>query len=225
MLQARLDRIHERIRQACQRCGRDPSSVTLIAVTKGVSPELIREAVRCGVTHVGENRVQEAVAKQAALGALPVRWHLIGHLQRNKARRAAELFDVVQSVDSTTLASDLDRHAAARSRALDIMIQVNLSGETTKFGCQPQETATLAAAIAAARGLRLLGLMTIAPFSDDPERARPVFQQLRRLRDQLQPAAPSPLSLSMGMSQDVEVAIEEGADLVRIGTAIFGERP
>ena len=251
-LKARLDSVRHRIAAACRRCGRQPSSVTLVGVTKGVPPGLISEAVAAGLTDLGENRVQEARAKLQAtgyklqasgfglpLGACslqPVRWHLIGHLQRNKAKHAVELFDVIHSVDSLELIEELERQAAGRrlhaagageARPLEVLVQVNVSGEKTKYGCTPQEASTLVQAVSQRRHLKIAGLMTMAPFSENPEDARPHFRRLRQIRDEvvvacrLQPAA---CSLSMGMSQDFEVAIEEGADIVRIGTAIFGRR-
>jgi pyridoxal phosphate enzyme (YggS family) len=251
-LQHNLALVRWRIQAACQRAGRPGSAVTLVGVTKGVTVEAIRNAAALGLADVGENRVQEAHAKQLALGARlqapgngaglepgavslqPVRWHLIGHLQRNKAKLAATLFDVIHSVDSLPLIEELDRQTArlaqgsgagregARAqRPLEVCIQVNVSGEATKFGCRPEEAASLAQAAAHAPRLKLAGLMTIAPFTEDPERVRPHFRRLRQIRDAL---GLGDLKLSMGMSQDFEVAIEEGADLVRIGTAIFGPR-
>ena len=219
MLREQIASVRERIAQACARVGRDPATVTLVAVTKGVPAERIREAVALGLTELGENRVQEARAKRQALGTLPVRWHLIGHLQRNKAKPAAELFDTVHSVDSSALVGALDE-AAADARPLEVFVQVNVSGEATKHGCRPEEAAALVQAVRQSTRLRLRGFMTMAPFTSDPERARPHFRRLRRLRDDIAQDS----SLSMGMSQDFEVAIEEGADVVRIGTAIFGER-
>jgi len=200
--------------------------VTLIGVTKGVAVDRIREAVALGLTDLGENRIQEGREKQQALGSVAVRWHLIGHLQRNKARHAVELFDLIHSVDSLELIGELDRCAAQRGRKPDVLIQVNVSGEDTKHGCRPQDAAALAEAVDKATHVKLVGLMTIPPFSNDPEASRPFFRQLRELRDRLRSTLTthhSPLKLSMGMSQDFEVAIEEGADLVRIGTAIFYE--
>ena len=229
MLSDNLARVRQRLHQACQRSQREPSSVTLICVTKGVAPDLIREAVRWGATHLGENRVQEAQAKQQALAStslLPVQWHLIGHLQRNKAKLAVELFDVIHSVDSVAVAEALEQQAAKQDRKIEIFVQVNASRETTKFGCQPAQMMTLARTIASLPHLRLQGLMTMAPFSDNPEDARPHFRRLREMRDELERALrlePCVLRLSMGMSQDFETAIEEGADFVRIGTAIFGQ--
>lgn len=248
MLTDRLNAIHRRIHQACQRSGRDPSSVTLVCVTKGVAPRLIREAVAHGVSDIGENRVQEARQKYqelygegggcrvegvgrsllhpSPLTLHPVIWHMIGHLQRNKAKEAVELFDVIQSVDSVALAQELNRLVAGRPRALEVFLQVNVSGEATKFGCAPEEALTFAQTVMQLPHLRLSGLMTLAPLADDPEHVRPHFRHLRQLRDEMAlrlSLESSALRLSMGMSQDFEVAIEEGADVVRIGTAIFQE--
>jgi len=231
-----LDLVRRRIEAAARRCGRPETAVTLVGVTKGVSAEVIREAVRLGLADVGENRVQEARAKRAALGARqdlqgpgrqPVRWHLIGHLQRNKAKLALELFDVIHSVDSWALIETLSRLATTRPQPLEVLIQVNVSGEPAKFGCLPEDTAGLARAVQRSAGLTLRGFMTMAPFCENPEDARPHFRRLRQLRDEVLTACglpPAAGQLSMGMSQDFEVAIEEGADLVRIGTAMFGPR-
>lgn len=227
MLHERLGRVRERIGQACRRCGRQPSSVTLIGVTKTVPPEIIREAVALGLTQLGENRVQDARAKQQVLGVQPVRWHLIGHLQSNKAKLAVDLFEVIQSVDSLALIQVLEHAIQTRPRPLDVLVQVNVAGESTKFGCTPQDTEELARAVRQSSRLKLAGLMTIPPLSNDPEAARPHFRRLRQLRDEVAGACgvePAALKLSMGMSQDFEVAIEEGADWIRVGTAIFGER-
>ena len=232
MFAEHLTQVSQRIHQACERSHRDPSSVTLVCVTKGVPVDVIREAVSLGVRELGENRVQEARLKHSSLVTRhsSLKWHLIGHLQRNKAKLAVELFDVIHSVDSVALAEALEQQAAKQDRRIEIFVQVNVSGETTKFGCQPAQTIALARTIAPLPHLRLKGLMTMAPFGDDPEAARPHFRRLRELRDALQRElstgplshfATGPLQLSMGMSQDFEVAIEEGADLVRIGTAIF----
>ena len=204
--------------------------MTLVAVTKGVPVEWVRDAAALGLTDFGENRVQEARAKQAALGLTlhPVRWHLIGHLQRNKVRHAVEHFDLIHSVDSVSLIEALEAVAGHHTIApLGVLVQVSVSGEATKFGCRLEETASLVQAVTRAPHLRVAGLMTMAPFAPDPEQARPHFRRLRQLRDDVVLALnlePRALSLSMGMSQDFEVAIEEGADLVRIGTAIFGPR-
>ncbi len=244
-LQQNLHQLRERIAAACARSSRPPASVRLLAVTKGVPDETVRAAINLGLTDVGENRIQEARLKQHTLGVrnaefsmriahsalrIPhsaLRWHLIGHLQRNKADDAVELFDVIQSLDSAELAVRLNRFALARSRSLEVMIQVNVSGEATKSGCAPGELPALVDALASCERLRLTGLMTIPPFVNDPPAARPHFRSLRRLRDQaagiLGHSAES-LELSMGMSNDFEVAIEEGATVIRIGTALFGSR-
>jgi len=216
-----LARVRARIRAACVRVGRDPSSVTLVAVTKGMAVERMREAVALGLADLGENRVQEARAKQLALSPEPIRWHLIGHLQRNKVTQAVELFSVIHSVDSIELAETLERHM---NKPLEVFAQVNVSGEDTKFGCTMEEALPLARRVMQLPHLRLRGLMALAPFAENPEQARPHFRRLRELRDEMDSTlhpAPCTLHLSMGMSGDFEVAIEEGADLVRIGTALF----
>ena len=221
----RLEQVRARIAQACRRAHRDPASVTLIAVTKGVPSEAIQEVVRLGATDLGENRVQEALAKQESLGrqAGNVRWHLIGQLQRNKAKHVVGRFALVHSVDNVELVQALETQAAKRGAdSQDVLIQVNVSGEATKGGCRPRDVEPLIQTSMTALHLRLAGFMTLAPYSDDPEAARPVFRQLRELRDRIQAGMTHRLQLSMGMSGDFEAAIEEGADWVRIGTAIFG---
>lgn len=221
---ARVARVRARIADAATRRGRRPEEVTLVVVTKGVEVARIREALACGITDVGENRVQEAVPKVAAVGRA-VRWHLIGHLQRNKVRQAISLFNIVQSLDSQRLAVELNQYAPS---PIDVLLQVNVAGESQKFGIRPDEASELVPGILTLPGLRLVGLMTIAPQSSDPEAVRPVFRQLRQLRDELAGLGIDGLrlsELSMGMTDDFEVAVEEGATLVRIGRAIFGERP
>ena len=234
MLRDNLQRVRERIHEACRRTGRPPSSVTLLGVTKGIPVEVIRDAVALGLTDLGENRVQEAREKHIALGSRleaegkSVRWHLIGHLQSNKIKLALELFDVIQSVDSLRMIQELVRHMPERLTLLEVFVQVNVAGEATKFGCSPQDTKELVEAIQQSRQLKLKGLMTIPPFSANPEDSRVHFRRLRELRDALSQSLhhsiTQSLLLSMGMSQDFEVAIEEGADLIRVGTAIFGAR-
>lgn len=227
----RLAHIHERIARACARAGRSPAEITLIAVSKTVAPDRIQAALEAGVTALGENRVQEAAAKIPALQEVTekhqVAWHLIGHLQSNKARRAVELFDVVQSVDSLELGHRLDRMAAEMNKRLPVFVQVNVGSEAVKSGLAVAETLPVCEQLGALPHLELKGLMTVPPLFDQPEEVRPFFRQLRRLRDEVQRAnlfgAPF-CDLSMGMSHDFEVAIEEGATLVRIGTAIFGSR-
>ncbi len=224
MLRDALARVRERIHRACQRCGRDPSSVTLVCVTKGIPIARIQEASALGMTDIGENRVQEARQKQAALGdtGRRLRWHLIGHLQRNKAKDAVGMFGLIHSVDTLPLVEELTRQAERQHDRPAVLLQVNVSGEAAKHGCRPDDAEALAAAVLAAPHLDWRGLMTMAPFTNEPEAARPVFQALRALRDRLQERlGRQPLLLSMGMSQDFEIAIEEGADLIRIGTALF----
>lgn len=214
-----VERVQARIAAAARRGGRGLPEVRLVCVTKGVAVSQIQEAIACGVAEIGENRVQEAREKQPQIGR-HVRWHLVGTLQRNKAKPAAELFDLIHSVDSLELIEALNGQAAGRK--LELLIQVNVSAEATKHGCKPEEAATLADAILKSKGLTWTGLMTMAPFSENPESARPYFRQLRQLRDDLQGKfSQSLLHLSMGMSQDFEVAVEEGATMVRLGTAIF----
>jgi PLP dependent protein len=208
--------------------GRDPAEVRLIAVSKTHPPEVVRLAVGAGVTDLGENRVQEADAKLREVGRDRARWHLIGHLQANKARRAVQLFDLIHSLDSLALAQRLDRLCEEAGRdELPVLIQVDLGGEETKSGVSEDGLDELAEAVAASGRLRLAGLMTLPPFFEDAERARPFFRRLRELRDGLGGRGSFGATrgeLSMGMSHDYEVAIEEGATIVRVGTAIFGER-
>ena len=214
----RVAHVRQRVERAAERAGRSPADVTIVTVSKGFPPSAIDEAVVAGIGDVGENRVQEAAAKIVALRPLPITWHLVGHLQTNKAKTALELFDIIHSVDSLHLAEVLSH--PDRSGPLPILLEVNAAGEATKFGFPPGEVAAAAQAIARLPHLDLRGLMTVAPFVSDPETVRPVFRELRRLRDAL-----GLRELSMGMTDDFEVAIEEGATLVRIGRAIFGERP
>jgi PLP dependent protein len=230
-LRARLEEINRRIEAACERAGRRPSEITLVAVSKTVPAARIREAIEAGVRTLGESRVQEAAAKITELSALSaerkVQWHLIGHLQSNKARRAVELFDAVHSVDDLKLAERLERLAAESGERLPIFIEVNLGGEEAKTGVSPDEVLPLCEQIGKLPSLELKGLMAVPPFSDNPEDARPFFRRLRNLRDEARQAGAvggSFNDLSMGMSDDFEVAIEEGATFVRIGSALFGAR-
>ena len=230
-LRARAEAVFARIAAAAERAGRDAGDVTLVAVTKTHPAALVREAFAAGLRVFGENRVQEAEEKAGELGdeTRGASWHLIGRLQANKARRAARLFDVIHSLDSAALAERLERLCAEEGReSLDVLVQVDLAGEASKGGAAVEELPALAETLKACTRLRLKGLMTLPPFFEDAERVRPYFRRLRELRDELRESGAfggGPGWLSMGMSHDYEVAIEEGANVVRVGTAIFGERP
>ncbi len=215
---AGLARVRERIARACERAHRDPASVTLVAVSKGHPLEAVLAGYEAGIRHFGENRIQEAIPKiGAAAGAgVEATWHLVGHLQSNKAKAAAGAFDVIHSVDSPRLLSRLDSTAPVTR---DVLLQVNIAAESRKQGVAPDEVGALVAAARQTANLRLRGLMTIAPIAADPEETRPVFRALRTLAERFGLA-----ERSMGMTDDFEVAIEEGATLVRVGRAIFGER-
>ena len=229
-LASRLADVRARIAAAARRAGREPQEVTLVGVSKRMPPALVAEAARAGLGCIGENYVQEAKEKFQALAAFPeaagLRRHLIGPLQRNKAKDAVTLFDVVETVDRTSLAVELDRRAGAAGRRLEVLLQVNVSGEAQKSGVSPDGAAALLEACAALPSLRVTGLMTVPQASADPDDSRSSFAALRRLRDALreEPGGAALHALSMGMSADFEVAIEEGATLVRVGTAIFGPR-
>ncbi|HNQ88831.1 MAG TPA: YggS family pyridoxal phosphate-dependent enzyme [Verrucomicrobiota bacterium] len=220
-----LATVRERIARACERAGRDPASVELLAVTKGQPPEVVRAAADLGLTLFGENKVQEARAK-IPLCPGRLRWHLIGHLQTNKVRDAVHCFAWIHSVDSLRLAEEIDRQANRQARHLPVLLEVNVAGEANKFGYAPDRLLAELEALNQCRRLEIHGLMTLAPWTPTPERVRPVFRRLADLKARCEERLGAPLAhLSMGMSGDFEVAIEEGATLVRIGTALFGERP
>jgi pyridoxal phosphate enzyme (YggS family) len=222
---ANLARIRERIARAAERSSRRADEITLVAVSKTFPAAAIRTAFEAGVRHFGENRVQEWEGKRPELTDLDATWHLVGHLQTNKARRAADEFDRVDSVDSMTLAQKLDAAAGEEGKRLPILIEVRLGDEATKSGIAEPDLPALADGIVVLQNLQLLGLMTIPPFHEDPQRMHPYFQKLRDLRESLGRRLGRELPvLSMGMSHDFEVAIEEGATEVRVGSAIFGER-
>jgi PLP dependent protein len=228
LLSERLDEVRARIEAAALRGNRAPDEITLVAVSKTHPAEIIREAIASGVTDLGENRVQEAESKIPEVGRQAARWHLIGHLQSNKARRAVELFDVIHSLDSVALAQRLDRMCVELNRPeLPVMIQVDLGREATKSGVDQAEVLPTVEALKHCERLRFSGLMTLPPYFDDPDKVRPFFRKLRELRDELgSRRAFGDLrgELSMGMTHDYEIAIEEGATIVRVGTAIFGAR-
>ena len=220
----RLQRVRDRISAACDRAGRDPGSVRLIAVSKTVPIAGVAEALAAGQTLFGENRVQEALAKMAEAGP-GATWHLVGHLQKNKARHAIGAFALIHGLDDRELAFELDRRAAARSTRQPVLVQANLSGEATKRGSDEDGLLPLLTAVADLPHLELRGLMIVPPPVDDPELSRPWFRRLKQLRDRAASLLGRPLpELSMGMTDDFEVAIEEGATMVRVGRAIFGER-
>ena len=224
-LPANLDRVREQIARAAERAGRRADEITLVAVSKTFPVGAIRAAYEAGLRHFGENRVQEFESKQPALAGLDAVWHMIGHLQSNKARRAAHLFSRVDSVDDLSLAQKLDSAAAAEGKHIPILIEVRLGDEAAKSGVAEPDLPSLADAIAPLAHLDLLGLMTIPPYFDDAARVRPFFAKLHLLRDDLSRRLARPLLvLSMGMSHDFEIAIEEGATEIRLGTALFGER-
>lgn len=217
----RLAKVRAEIGAAAEKAGRDVSEITLVAVSKTHPADRLREALAAGARAFGENKVQEAEGKIEELGRAAAEWHLIGHLQSNKARKAVRLFDVVHSLDSLELAERLERICEEEARAeLKVFVQVDLAGEATKNGVAEKDLPELIAFLRGCRHLKLCGLMTLPPFDDDAERTRPYFRRLRELRDRFVPGG----ELSMGMSHDYAVAIEEGATLIRVGTAIFGER-
>ncbi|HEY3081251.1 MAG TPA: YggS family pyridoxal phosphate-dependent enzyme [Chloroflexota bacterium] len=221
-----LAEVRARIARAASAAGRDPSEVTLVAVSKTVPAARVRLAYEAGVRDFGENRVQEGVAKVAELALPDATWHLIGHLQTNKARPAARSFGMIHSVDSRRVGEALAGEGGKLGTTLDVLLEVNFAGEESKFGFSPDEALAEATAIAGLPNLRVLGLMTVAPLVDDAELVRPLFRAMRQLGEAVRPRLgnPSPWHLSMGMTNDFEVAIEEGATIVRVGRAIFGER-
>lgn len=220
-----IRQVRARVAAAAERSGRSPEAVTIVGVSKTVGIEAIQTAYSFGLKEFGENRVQEAREKISAFRPPLIRWRLIGHLQSNKSARAAEIFDVIESVDSLKLASALNQHAAAHDKHLRILIQINIAAETGKSGLALADLAEIASIIQLPQ-LKVEGLMTIAPYTDQPEEVRPVFRRLRELRDSLRQEYPQSewRHLSMGMTADFEIAIAEGATIVRIGRAIFGER-
>lgn len=220
-----LSSIQERIQTACQHAGRDPASVTLLAVTKGQPPEVVNEAAKLGLTLFGENKVQEAKAK-IPLCSGRLRWQMIGHLQTNKCRDAVELFEMIQSVDSLRVAEEISKRAEQAAKTLPILLEINLAGEASKFGYAPEKLTEELMRINALPRIEIQGLMTLPPWDDNPEKVRPVFRRMRELKERCEQILGAPLRhLSMGMSGDFEVAVEEGATIVRVGTALFGPRP
>lgn len=221
----RVEEVQARLRRAVETSGRDPATVELMAVSKNHGPDAVREAAGCGITLFGENRVQEAGAKiPECPGRL--RWHLIGHLQRNKVKYAVELFEAIHSVDSIRLLEAIQQGCDQAGRRMQVLLEVNVSGEAVKFGFKPEEAAGALERAIGMNRLDVVGLMTLPPLTEDPEGARPHFRRLRQLRDALRQTSGLELPvLSMGMSHDLEVAVQEGSTVIRIGTAIFGPRP
>ena len=227
MITDRLKKIEERIKLAAEACGRRPEEIRLVAVSKTMPKEKLVEAVEAGVETLGENYVQEAREKFNDLYTMPVSWHFIGHLQRNKAKYVVKIFDLIHSVDSLKLAREINKQAQKINKIQDILIQVNISEESTKSGARAEQTLEIIREISRLENVAIKGLMTMPPFFNAPERVRPFFKALRELRDRIKKKNMPNVSmdeLSMGMTGDFEVAIQEGATLVRIGTAIFGKR-
>jgi pyridoxal phosphate enzyme (YggS family) len=227
-LRDRFADVRERIASAARAAGRSPDDITLVAITKTHPVETLKAAIDLGAKDLGENRVQEAEQKITELGREAVRWHLVGHLQTNKARRAVQLFDVIHSLDSSALAERLDRLCTEEGRqSLDVLVQIDLGGEKTKTGISPAELPTLLSTMQQCTRLHVRGLMTLPPYFENPDCSRPFFKTLRQLRDELQAQGhfgAAKGELSMGMSHDFPVAIEEGATMIRVGTDLFGER-
>lgn len=224
-IEQRIRDVQLRLERAAHVAGRDPASVELMAVSKNHGPDAVRAASDCGLTLFGENRVQEAAAKiPECPGRL--RWHLIGHLQRNKVKYAVELFECIHSVDTWRLLEAINQACDQTGHRMNVLLEVNVSGESVKFGFKPEEVPAVLRQAGAFTHLDITGLMTIPPATEDPEGARPHFRRLREFRDQWQQETGVPLpTLSMGMSHDLEVAVEEGSHIIRVGTAIFGPRP
>jgi hypothetical protein len=223
--ESNLAAVRSRIAAACGRAARDPASVLLLAVSKGHPPEVVRAAAEVGLAWFGENRVQEAKAK---IPECPGRlhWHMIGHLQTNKCRDALEWFEMIQSVDSLHVAVELNKWAERAAKTIPVLLEVNIAGESSKFGYRPDQLRTDLGELTRLPRLDIQGLMTMAPWTPEPEKVRPVFRRLRELKEILEQQFGGPLPhLSMGMTGDFEVAIEEGATIVRLGTALFGDRP
>ena len=216
MIKGNLAKVRARIRQAAERARRDPGAIKLVVVTKEAEIEQIREAVEAGIADIGENRVREARIKRKLLNSHILTWHMVGHLQSNKAKVAVKMFSVIHSIDSARLGAAIDKEAAKSGKIQDILIEVNTSGETNKFGVKPEELGGFLEEERHLKHVNILGLMTMAPFVDDAEKARPHFKKLKELADTYKLK-----ELSMGMTQDFEVAVEEGATMVRVGSAIF----
>jgi pyridoxal phosphate enzyme (YggS family) len=221
-----LERVRQSIGDACRSAGRPPENITLVAVTKTFSAEVIEQAIALGLNIIGENRVQEALDKYSRIGTR-VEWHLIGHLQSNKAKKAVEIFSLIHSVDSVDLAREVGRRAGQIGKNQEVLLEVNTSGEPQKYGFDPKEVLTALKEIKDIKGIKVLGLMTVGPLSDDADKVRSSFKMLKKIFDEIKLQAISNIEmkhLSMGMSGDYRVAIEEGSTMIRVGSAIFGNR-
>jgi len=224
MIAENLDTIRRRIAEACLRAGRKEEEVTLVTVTKTFGSDAIREAVRAGCRDFGENFVQELVRKRGELGGEDIRWHFIGHLQSNKVRHIIEWIHLIHSVDSLNLGNEISKRAGQAGRTVEILVEVNSTAEKSKFGVPPEEAAGLIGRLQELAHIKVAGLMTIGPLAPDPEQSREAFRTMRQLREALKTGGIALAHLSMGMTNDFEVAIEEGATMIRLGTAIFGDR-
>ena len=224
MIAENIQYIKERIKRASARSGRNPAEITLVAVAKTFSSDAVREAVGAGIPDIGENYVQELLAKRSELENEPIHWHFIGHLQTNKVKAVAGWIHAIHAVDSLRLGEEIAKRAKEFDRTIDILVEVNTSGEASKFGVQPDDAEKLVAALALLEHVHVRGLMTIGPLLPDPESARPAFRMLRQLKDSIARKGILLDHLSMGMTNDFEIAIEEGATMIRVGTAIFGKR-
>lgn len=228
MIEQNILNVKAHISKGCAQINCDPDSIKIVAVSKGRSPELIGEVIGAGITDIGENRVQEAIGKYNAIRntqyAIRTKWHMVGHLQTNKVKQAVKIFDLIQSVDSVHLAQEIDKEAGKINKIQDVLIEVKTSPEATKFGLRPEDTIEAIKEITKFQNIKIKGLMTIAPVVDNPEQTRPYFRKLRNLLEEIKAicnTGEAPRILSMGMTDDFEVAIEEGANMVRIGRAIF----
>lgn len=220
-----LSRLHNDVQQIARQCGRDPRSIKILAVSKTFPAEVVEEAAAAGQLLFGENRIQEGMSKIPRVNADGLIWHLVGHLQSNKARKAVELFDVIQTLDGAKIARKLSRHCVELDKRIKVMVQVNIGEEPQKTGFPPAEVSRIVALVDSLPNLELLGLMSIPPFNDDPEQTRPYFRALGKLMTEINEGRSEPLrELSMGMSGDYRIAIEEGSTIIRIGTGIFGPR-
>jgi hypothetical protein len=225
MIAENIENIRKRIEVACFRCGRKPEEITLVGVSKAFSAERIREALAAGLTDIGESYVQELRDKQQQLRESGLRWHFIGHLQRNKVKYIADFVHLIHSVDDRDVANEINKRAERVGRKIDVLVEVHTTAEESKYGARPEAVVGLMKDLTSFRNIRLQGLMTMGPFSENPEDSRPSFRQLAEIKKNMEQEGMPMRHLSMGMTADFEIGIEEGATILRIGTAIFGSRP